>query len=148
MNRHESQIPVHLHGCDGPPSEIIKCQNSDGRIAEERLGKAHFKGSSEVADAELPGRVVEAMDRQLAAARAEPKRITSLRVNSHPAGSSSHTAQGKALRRGRSGCHALYAACSPNEAAMAIALSMAPDFNAWRMLLPPNAGAGASSAES
>jgi hypothetical protein len=85
------QIPAHLHSRDGPPGEIIKCQNSDGRIAEERLGKAHLKGGSEVADAESPGSVVEAMDRRLAAGRAEPKRIPGLRVNSHPAGSGSDT---------------------------------------------------------
>jgi len=91
VNRHESQIAAHLHSRNGPPSEIIKCQNSDGQIAEERLGKAHLKGGSEVADAESPGSVVEAMDRQLAAGRAEPKRIPGLRVNSHPAGSGSDT---------------------------------------------------------
>jgi hypothetical protein len=89
VNRHESQISAHLHGPDGPPGEIIKCQNSDGRITEERLGKAHLKGGSEVADAELAGGVVEPMDRRLAAGRAEPKRIPGLRVNSHPAGPSS-----------------------------------------------------------
>ena len=148
MNRHESQIPAHLHGRDGPPGEIVKCQNSDGRIPEERPGKAHLKRGSEVADAEPPGGVVEAMDRRLAASRAEPKRIPGLRVNPHPAGSGSDTTKWKALRQGRSRCHAPYAACSPNEAAIAIALSIVPDFNASRMVLPPNAGAGASKAES
>src|SRR5579864_7118646 len=83
VNRHESQIAAHLHSRDGPPGKIITRQNSDGRIAEERLGKAHFKGGSEVADAESLGRVVEAMDRRLAACRAEPKRIPGLRMNSH-----------------------------------------------------------------
>jgi hypothetical protein len=91
VNRHQSQIPAHLHGRDGPPGEIIKCQNSDGRITEERLGKAHLKGGSEVADAELAGSVIEPMYRRLAAGRAEPNRIPGLRVNSHPAGSGSDT---------------------------------------------------------
>ncbi len=91
MKRHESQIAAHLHSRNGSPGEIVKCQNSDGRIAEERLCKAHLKGGSEVADAESPGSVVEAIYRQLAAGRAEPKRIPALRVNSHPAGSGSDT---------------------------------------------------------
>ena len=91
MNWHESQIAAHLYGCDGPAGEIIKRQNSYGRITEECLGKAHLKGGSEVADAESPGSVVEAMDRRLAAGRAEPKRIPGFRVNSHPAGSGSDT---------------------------------------------------------
>ena len=87
MNRHESQIAAHFHSRDGPPREITKCQNSYGRIAEERFGKAHLKGGSEVADAESPSSVVKAMDRRLAAGRAEPKRIPGSRVNSHPPGS-------------------------------------------------------------
>jgi len=42
VDRHESQIAAQLHGRDGPPGEIIQRQNSDGGIAEERLGKAHL----------------------------------------------------------------------------------------------------------
>src|SRR5260370_31947867 len=82
VNRHESQLAAHLHSRDGPPGEIIKCQYSYGRIAEERLGKAHLKGGSEVADAELPSSVVEAMDRRVGACTAGPKRIACLRVDS------------------------------------------------------------------
>jgi hypothetical protein len=89
VNRHESQVPAQLHSRDGPLGEIVKRQNSDGRIAEERLGKAHLKSGSEVADAESPGSVVEAMDRRLAAGRPEPKCLPCLRVNSQPAGSGS-----------------------------------------------------------
>ena len=90
-NRHEPQIAAHLHGRNRSRSEIVKRQNSYGRIAEEGLGEAHFERGSEVADAESPGNVVEAMDRQLATGRAEPKRIPGLRVNSQPAGSGSDT---------------------------------------------------------
>src|SRR5437773_11935570 len=74
VNGHESQIPAHLHSRDGPPGEIVKCQNSDRRMAQERPGKAHLKRGSEVADAESPGSVVDAMERQLAAGRADPRR--------------------------------------------------------------------------
>src|SRR5260370_33914745 len=63
VNRHESQIPAHLHSRDGPSGEIIKCQNSDGRIAEERLGKAHLKGGSGVGNAESTVTRVEARRR-------------------------------------------------------------------------------------
>src|SRR5260370_5445142 len=86
VNRHESQLAAHLHSRDGPPGEIIKCQYSYGRIAEERLGKAHLKGGSEVADAELPSSVVEAMDRRIAPGRAGPKRTSVVPVDSHAAG--------------------------------------------------------------
>src|SRR5258708_40317740 len=81
VSGHESQIPAHLHSRDGPPGEIIKCQNSDGRIAEERLGKAHLKGGSEVADAKSPGSVVEAMERRFAAGQRRPKSNPCLLLN-------------------------------------------------------------------
>src|SRR5260370_42395547 len=89
VNRHESQLAAHLHSRDGPPGEIIKCQYSYGRIAEERLGKAHLKGGSEVADAELPSSVVEAMDRRVGAGRAGTKGSPGLGGDLEPAGSAS-----------------------------------------------------------
>jgi hypothetical protein len=92
VNRYQPQIAAHFRSCDGAPGEIVECQDSYGRIAEERLGKAHCKGGSQIAHAKLPGRIVEAMNRLAAARRAEPKRMRGLRVNSHPAGPGSHTA--------------------------------------------------------
>src|ERR1035438_9901381 len=100
VNRHEPQIAAHFHRREEAPGEIVECQNSYGRIAEKRLGKAHFEGGPEIADAESPGRVVEAMNRLGAGARAEPKRLPGWRLNSHPAAPGSHSAQREALRQG------------------------------------------------
>src|ERR1035441_2649627 len=75
VNRHDPQIAADFHSRDGAPSEIVECQNSHGRIAEKRFGKAHLKGGSQIAYAESPVRIVEAMNRLAAGARAEPKRI-------------------------------------------------------------------------
>src|SRR5437870_4694647 len=85
VNWHQSQIAAYFHGRDGAPGEIIECQNSYGRIAEKRLGKAHLEGGSEIAYAESPGRIVEAMNRLAAGGGAEPKRILASRVSAHPA---------------------------------------------------------------
>src|ERR1035438_2637024 len=100
VNRHEPQIAAHFHRREGAPGEIFESQNSYGRIAEKRLGKAHFEGGPQIAYAESPGRIVETMNRLAAGARAEPKRIPGRRVNSHPAAPGSHTAQREALRQG------------------------------------------------
>ena len=92
MDSHEPQIAAHCYSRDGTPGEIVKRQNSYGRIAEERLGKACVNGGSEIAYAESPGRVVEAMNRRIAGGRTEPKRISDSRVNAHPSGTGSHPA--------------------------------------------------------
>src|ERR1035438_4094498 len=100
VNRHEPKIAAPFHRREGAPGEIFECQNSYGGIAEKRLGKAHLEGGPEIAYAESPGRVVEAMNRLAAGARAEPKRIPGWCVNSHPAAPGSHAAQREALRQG------------------------------------------------
>src|ERR1035437_1218164 len=98
VHRNEPQIAAHFHSRDGASGEIVECQNSYGRIAEKRLGKAHLDGGSEIAYVESPGRIVEAMNRLAAGARAEPKRIPRWRGNSHPAAPGSYTSQREALR--------------------------------------------------
>lgn len=92
MNLYEPQIAAHFHSCDGAPGEIVKRQDSYGRIAEKRPGKANLQGGSEIAHAKSPGRIVEAMNRLAAAGRAEPRGIPGLRVNSYPARPGKHTA--------------------------------------------------------
>ena len=54
VHRNEPQIAAHFHSRDGASGEIVECQNSYGRIAEKRLGKAHLDGGSEIAYAESP----------------------------------------------------------------------------------------------
>src|ERR1035438_1451689 len=100
VNRHQPQIAAYFHRRERATGEICECQNSYGRIAEKRLGKAHLEGGPEIADAEPPGRIVEAVNRLAAGAGAEPKRLPGRRVNSHPAASGSHSAQREALRQG------------------------------------------------
>src|ERR1017187_1996769 len=73
VNRHQPQIAANLQRRDGAPDEIFECQNSYGRIAEKRLGKAHFEGGPEIAYAEPPGGIVEAMNRLAGGGRAGPK---------------------------------------------------------------------------
>ena len=72
VNRRELQIPAHLHGGDVPPGKIIKRQNPDRKIPQKRLGKAHLKDGSGVADAESPCSAIEAIHRRLLAGRPNP----------------------------------------------------------------------------
>src|SRR5271157_187212 len=100
VDRYQSQIAARFHRRDEAPGEIVERQNSYRRIAEERLGKAHFDLGPEIAYAESPLGIVEAMNRLAAGTRAEPKRIPALRVNSHPACAGSHPDRREALRQG------------------------------------------------
>ena len=63
---------------DGGFANVSAFINSYGRIAEECLGKACVNGGSEIAYAESPGRVVEAMNRRIVS-RATRSRLAAIR---------------------------------------------------------------------